>query len=374
MRSTEISGDGGLRRRMTSIAAVLLACLAVGCSKEAPEAAPEAGRPIEARIETIASVRLPVYAVFPGSVVSSDRVEVSSRLSGYVRKLAVHEGEKVTKGQFLFAVDPTGVKAQIRRAQAGLAKAKAALAGARENYERYQNLYRQQAATKERFQEMETAYHVAQGEYQAAEAALAAASTQIKYAEVRSPFDGLVVARPVDDGQLVAPGVPVLVLEDPVHLQVKAQISEPAFVHLALGQSIRVDFEGPEGGLRTVTGTVDRLVAAADPATHTHLVKIGLPEDEGLFSGQYTSVNVQVGDQPGIVVPSGAIYTRAGITGVFVVDDQDRARFRMVTPGRRMAQGTVILSGLFPGDRLITAASGPLANGVRIRERAEGRS
>lgn len=374
MRCSERTGCRGLHRQMTAIAAVLLVFLAAGCSKDAPEAAPEAGRPVEARIETVASVRLPVYAVFPGSVVSSDRVEVSSRLSGYVRKLSVHEGEKVSKGQFLFAVDPTGVKAQIRRAEAGLGKAKAALTGARENYERYRNLYRQQAATRETFQEMETAYHVARGEYQAAEAALAAASTQIKYAEVRSPFDGLVVAKPVDDGQLVAPGVPVLVLEDPVHLQVKAQISEPAFVHLVLGQPIRIDFEGPEGRLRTVTGTVDRLVAAADPSTHTHLVKIGLPDDEALFSGQYTSVNVQVGDQPGIVVPGEAIHTRAGISGVFVVDDQNRARFRMVTLGRRMPRGRVILSGLFPGERLITEATQPLANGVRIRERAGGQS
>ena len=374
MRPTESPGCRGLRRQMTSIAAVLLVSLAAGCSKDAMDAAPDAGKPVEARIETIASVRLPIYAVFPGSVVSSDRVEVSSRLSGYVRNLSVHEGEKVSKGQFLFAVDPTGIKAEIRRAEAGLAKAKAALAGARENYDRYQNLYRQQAATKETYQEMETAYHVAQGEYQAAEAALAAANTQLKYAEVRSPFDGLVVAKLIDDGQLVAPGGPVLVLEDPVHLKVTVQVSEPAFVHLVLGLPIRIDFEGPEGRLRTVTGTVDHLVAAADPVTHTHLVKIGLPDGDGLYSGQYASVNVAVGNQPGIVVPSGAIHVRAGITGVFVVDDQDLAQFRMVTLGRPMAQGTIILSGLFPGDRLITAATGPLANGVRIRERAEGQS
>ena len=359
---------------MKSIAAVLLVCVTAACGKDAPEAMPDTAKPVDARVTEVESVQLPVYAVFPGIVVSSARVDVSSRLSGYIRNLAVHEGEKVKQGQLLFTVDPTGIKAEIRRAEAGLAKAKAALAGARENYERYKTLYQQEAATQEVYQQMETAYNVAQGGYRAAKAALDSARTQLAYAEVRSPFDGLVVAKLIDNGQLTAPGSPVLVLEDPIHLQVTAQVSERAFVHLTLGQQIRIDFEGPEGRMHEVTGKVDHLVAAADPATHTHLVKIGLPDQGGLFSGQYTSVNVPVGVQPGIVVPSDAVHQRAGITGVFVVDARDRARFRMVAPGKRMPQGTVILSGLFPGDRLVTTATGPLANGVRIRSRSEGQS
>jgi len=322
----------------------------------------------------IESVQLPIYAVFPGTVISRQRVEVSSRLSGYVYNLKVHEGESVKQGQILFAVDPTGTRAEVRRAQAGLAKAKAALTGARENYKRYKNLYRQQAATQEFYQQMETAYKVAQGEYEAAKAALAATRSQLKYAEVRSPFDGLVVAKRVDNGQLAAPGTPVLVLEDPKHLQVAVQVSDRAFVHLSPGQEVRIDFEGQNGRMRKVTGRADRLVAAADPATHTHLVKIGLPDRDGLYSGQYALVNVRVGNQPGVVVPASAVYRRAGVTGVFVVDARDRARFRMVTPGKRMPQGTVILSGLFPGDRLILTANGHLANGVKIRVRPEGRS
>ena len=374
MRSPEKSGCQGMMRQMKSIAAALLVCLTAACSKSAPEAMPDTAKPVDAQVEVVESVQLPVYAVFPGVVLSSARVDVSSRLSGYIRKLAVHEGEKVKKGQLLFAVDPTGVKAEIRRAQAGLARAKAALDGARENYERYKSLYQQEAATQEVFQEMETAYNVAQGGYQAAKAALASARTQLEYAEVRSPFDGLVVAKRIDDGQLTAPGTPVLVLEDPIHLQVTTQVSERAFVHLVLGQQIRIDFEGPGGRVHEVTGTVDHLVAAADPETHTHLVKIGLPDQDGLFSGEYTSVNVPVGVQPGIVVPTAAVQQRAGITGVFVVDDQDRARFRMVAPGKQLPQGTVILSGLFPGDKLVVAAKEPLANGVRIQRRSEGQS
>jgi membrane fusion protein, multidrug efflux system len=369
MRGSKKAGCRGSLRRMRSIVLVGVVCLMAGFGHVSAEGTADAGKPVAARTEVVESVRLPIYAVFPGTVVSIDRVEVSSRLSGYVYDLEVHEGQRVKKDQFLFAVDPTGVKAGIRRAKAGLAKAKAALAGARENYDRYKDLYRQQAATQEVFQKVETAYHVAQGEYQAARAALATARTQLKYAEVHSPFDGLVVSKYVDNGQLTSPGAPVLVLEDPEHLQVEVQVSERAFAHLTLDQKVGIDFQEQEGRTHTVTGRVDHLVAAADPATHTHLVKIGLPDHVGRYSGEYALVNIQVGERTGIVVPTAAIYKRAGITGVFVVDSRGQARFRMVTKGKRMSHGTVILSGLFPGDRLVLSAKGPLANGVRIRVR-----
>jgi len=349
-------------------------CLLGGCGQDPSEKVPEATKIVEARVETIESASLPVYAVLPGVVVSADRVEVASRLTGYVYNLEVHEGQTVRKGQLLFAVDPTGVKAEIRQAQAELDKARATLADAAVNYRRYKGLYEENAATTQQYQQREKVWKVALGGYRAAEAVLATARAQLKYAEVRAPFEGLVVARRVDNGQLVSPAVPLLVMEDPNHLQVQAQIPEQAFVHLSIGQEVHIDFEEPGYKMQTVTGYVERLVAAADPVTHTHLVKIGIPARSGPYSGEYALVNIPVGEQQGIIVPAEAVYNRAGITGVFVVNAHDQAQFRMVTTGGHVPRGTVILSGLFPGDRLIVSPRGPLSNGVKIRIRPEGRS
>ena len=276
------------------------------------------------------------------------------------------------EGQLLFSVDPTDVKEQIRQEKAGLAKAKAALDYAKGEFERYKAFYRQEAATKEQYQEIEKNYKVALGGYQAAEAALAAAQAELKYAEVRAPFDGLVVSKLVDDGQLTSPGAPVLILENPNRLEVQVQVDEQAFANLRLGQQITIRLEAANFKMQPVIGTVERLVAAADPVTHTHLVKLGLPSGIGAWSGKFALVSIPVGTQEGIVVPAGAIQTRAGITGVFVVDSEGRAQFRMVTLGEGMAQGRLVLSGLFPGDRLILSAKGPLANGVNIRIQPEG--
>lgn len=315
---------------------------------------------------------MPVYTVLPGTVVSADRVEIASRLTGYVHGLEVHEGQKVKQGQLLLTVDPTGVEAQIRQAEAELAKAEANLINTRTNYERYKKLYRERAATGQQYQDIETAYKVAQEAQQAAQAALAGARSQLKYAEVHAPFDGLVVSKLVDNGQLATPGAPLLVLENPSHLQVQVQMTEQAFLHVEIGRQIQVELEGSDYSMQTISGTVERLVAAADPVTHTHLAKIGLPPDSGAYSGEYAVVSIPIAEHEGIIVPSIAIHNRAGITGVFVVDAQNRARFSMVTLGKHLPTGTVVLSGLFPGDRVVVSAEGSLVNGVEIRAQKEG--
>jgi multidrug efflux system membrane fusion protein len=368
-----LSGTMRIRTMEGLFAVTVCTFLLSGCGEGPSAAPPEKVRTVQARVETVQPVPLTVYAVLPGTVVSADRVEVASRLTGYLYDLEVHEGETVKKGQLLFAVDPTDVKAEIRQAQAGLAKAKAALADARDNYERYKSLYRQQAATKQQYEEYEKSYKVALGSYKAAEAALATARSQLKYAEVRAPFDGLVVSKLEDNGQLTTPGRPVLVLENPHHLQVQVQVDEQAFAHLKLGQELPVRFEGPNFEMHSLTGSVERLVAAADPTTHTHLVKLALPTGSGAWSGAYALVSIPVGKQQAIVVPAEAIHNRAGITGVFVVDEAGRAQFRMVTLGKELPKGRVVLSGLFPDDQVIVAAQEAPANGVQIRAAPEDR-
>jgi multidrug efflux system membrane fusion protein len=355
------------------LAALVMYWLA-GCGSETSEKIASEAPTVEAQVMTVKSARLPAYSILPGTVVSEDRIEVASRLSGYVYNITAHEGQSVKKDQLLFAVDPTGVKAEIRQAEAGLAKAKAALVEARANYQRYRNLYQEHSATKQHYEEMETAWNVAQGNYQAAEAAAAAANAQLKYSEVKAPLDALVVSKLVDNGQLVGPGTPVLVLESRDRLQVQVQADEQAFVHLRLGKEIPIQIQGSGLRMRAVTGLVERLVAAANPVTHTHLVKLSLPADSGAWSGQYALVNIPVGEQETIVVPASAIEDRAGITGVFVVTEDGRAQFRMVTLGNEVPQGRVVLSGLFPGDRVVVSAKEPLTNRAKIRGEPESRT
>lgn len=347
----------------TGLAAVLGGC---GHSSPPKQAQASAGE-VAATVQAVRQQALPVYATFPGSVVSADQVQVASRLTGYVRRLYVHEGQTVKKGQLLLAVDPTDVKGGIEQARAAVSKAEAALADAKANYERYKALYEQHAVPEQRFQQIEMAYKVAQGNYAAARSALSTARSQLTYADVRAPFDGTVVGKFIDAGQLATPGQPLLTLQSSGHLQVQVQVDSRAFDHLRLGQNVAVTFDGSDFKQHTVDGVVERLVSAADPMTHSHTVKIGLADKSGAASGDYARVRVPLGEQPGIVVPASAVQRRAGIQGVFVVDKDRSAEFRMVQTGETMGKGVVVLAGLVPGDRIVVSAQGELYNGVKIK-------
>ncbi len=108
------------------------------------------------------------------------------------------------------------------------------------------------------------------------------------------------------------------------------------------------------------------MVPAADPASHSHLVKIDLPAGSGLSSGNFVRVGFAVGSREGIRVPAAALAERAGITGVFVVDAQGVAHYRMVRTGATEQDKVEIVSGLNPGDQVVVSNVGQLENGDKV--------
>lgn len=322
---------------------------------------------IRGQVTVVREQPLPVYANFPGIVTSTNEVQVASRLMGYVRRLLVHEGQRVKKGELLLSLDASDIEGGIAQAKAALAKARSVLTDAKANYQRFLALYQQQAVPEQQFQQVEMGYKVAQGNLAAARAALRQARAQLSYVDVRAPFAGMVVAKFIDSGQLAAPGRPLLTLQSSGHLQVQVQVSQPAFEQLQLGQQVTVTLDGRNFKPRRVEAVVARLVAVADPMTHSHSVKLNLLDGSGAISGDFARVRIPLGMRQSIVVPQSAVQRRAGIDGVFVLDEAGRAAFRMVRLGERRESGVVVLAGLVAGEQLIVSAAGELNNGVKVQ-------
>lgn len=322
---------------------------------------------ISAQVVVVREQPLPIFATFPGRVDSTNEVQVASRLMGYVKSLPVHEGQLVPKGALLLSVDDSDVKGAISQAQAGVATAESVLAEAIANYKRFSALYQQQAIPQQQFQQVEMAYLVAQGNRDAARAALVQAQAQLHYVDIRAPFAGTVVARFVDPGQLIAPGQPLMTLQSAGCLQVVVQVSQHAFEQLRVGQEVPVSIEGSNYQAQQVQTAVARLVAAADPVTHSHSVKLNLPAGSSAGSGDFARVQIQVGTQHVVVLPQSAIQRRAGIDGVFVVNRDGTASFRMVRLGERSAAGVTVLAGVVTGEVVVVRADGELNNGVKVQ-------
>lgn len=360
-----------LKRSVKLILILGLVVMLSSCGRSTPESSQYPAAKIKGQMMIVREQSLPLYASFPGVVTSTNEVQVASRLMGYVSKLLVHEGQMVKQGDLLFSLDSNDVQGAIRQAEAALVKAESVLADAKANYDRFLALYEQKAVPEQQFQQVEMGYQVAQGNHTAALSALKQARSQLKYVDVRAPFAGTVVNKFIDIGQLAAPGYPLMTLQSSGQLQVRVQVSQLAFEHLQLGQTVSVTFDGKNSKSYAVEAVVDRLVDAADPMTHTHTVKLTLPVDSAAVSGDFARVRIKIGQHEGIVVPQSAIEHRAGIDGVFAIDETDRAVFRMIRLGEQTTDGVSVLAGLISGDRIVISADGELNNGVIVENRAE---
>ena len=356
------------RRLAGPLLAALVAIGLAGCGGEEGQQQTAAGAEttVQGNWITVDAGKVDDTALFPGTVIASDRSPIASRMMGYIREINVREGEPVDKDQVLLTIDQSDVTSQIRQAEAALAKARSGLANARSNYERFKRLYEQNAVPKQQFEQMRTAYEVAQGDFNAAQAALEQARSQVGYAQIRAPFAGTIVQRMADPGQLATPGQPLLMLMGSGDREIQVEVDDQAFAKLEEGDRIEVGYRTTDGTAASFESEVLRLVGAADPITRTHTVKLNVPADVPLSPGNYVTVNVVLDQKPAVTIPASALHDRAGMQGVFVLDAEDRARFRLVRIGQQRGDEVVILAGLRDGDRVVVSAADHLSNGVKV--------
>jgi RND family efflux transporter MFP subunit len=343
------------------LAIALAVVLAAGCSRH--EVAPSAAAPrtVAARTVTLAARDAATRTLLSGVVASSRQVQVASRLMGYIRSIDVHEGQRVKTGQPLLQIDPTDIEGQVAQARAGLAQAQANLADAQTDYQRFGKLYRAEAVTRQQWDGVQLRYKVAQQQVAAARAGFDTAASQLRYARVTSPIDGVVVQKMANAGDLATPGRPLLVVAGEGNLQVRVQAPSEVFDRLRVGEQVPV-----LAGAREVTGRVAELVPVADPLSHTHAVNIDLPADAGLASGSFVRVGFELGSAPQLRVPAEALVERAGMQGVFVVDSEGTAHFRLVRTGDSAGGQVDVQAGLRPGETVVTSDLERMANGVKV--------
>jgi len=323
------------------IAVLLLA----GCgSKEEPtttvvSAAPQ--KTIQAAVVETKSTSVPIRVEVTGQVAPIFQATLSSRIQGTIDKLLVREGSRVSKGQLLIQLDSRDLQADLARAHAEVENAKAHL-------DRMNQLYAQDAVSK---QEMENATRA----YRVAEASRRAVEAQLSYTMVRAPFEGVITEKKVEAGELASPGQPLLKMEDPLHLRLEATVAEGDLKSVSRGDKIPVVIDALGG--QALTGLVSQILPAGNPQTHTFMVKVDLPKTPGLKTGMFGRFQLDKGLTQTILVPSAAVVERGELSSLYVVGSDQTARLRWVKLGRRFEQQVEILSGLNIGERVLVDGS-----------------
>jgi RND family efflux transporter MFP subunit len=343
--------------RRESPKAVLLLTLASACARggaAVPDAAPaEAAVTVQAAQVTDTALARPVVAA--GTVAPRDEVTLAFKVGGPIATLGVDEGESVRAGQRLATLALDETDAALARSDAGAEKAERDLARAR-------RLYADSVVTLAQLEDAETAARIAR-------AGVRAAALDRRYAEIVAPFDGVVLRRSADPGQIAAAGAPVLVLGSRGRGEVvRVSLSDRDAAAIRLGDPATVRFTALAGA--EVEGMVSRIAAAADPATGTFGVEIAVRGAGSLMTGMVGEAAIRPRRAVRTrLVPLAALVEADGATGaVFALSADGRhAERRTVRLGAIDGGAVAVLGGLDGVARVVTGGAAYLADRAAVR-------
>lgn len=334
--------------------------------------------PIKATVVSANLIRQPSFYESVGTVSAKTVSTISSKLMGTVTEVLVGEGERVKKGDRLAIIDDRQASAMLRQAKAALAEAQRAETAAdaiaefaTATYTRYLNLMKDESASPQEFDEIKSQYQQAQAGLAAAkqrvkqaEAVLASAAVNAKDTVIQAPYNGTVRTKMVDVGDLAAPGKAMFSIENTDTYVVDFVLPEQYIQTVGLNQEVTVTVSALNN--KTFTGNVQEIFPAADTKSRSFLIKVTLPVDPGLRSGMFARVSIPVGESGLLLIPLTAVIHSGQLTGIYIVDDTQTAKFRLIRTGKIFGASIEVLSGLKPGDRYVTAPPPNLINDMKV--------
>jgi RND family efflux transporter MFP subunit len=315
-----------------------------------PAAGSVQGPTVQVRVE-----EQPLMREAVGTVSSRNAVAVASQVMGNVLEVTAGVGATVERGRVLIRLDGRDLAARLREAEAGAGAARAALGGAEADYKRFEALIARHAVTQKEFEDVRTAYAMAQSRLQAAEQAVAQARVALGYVEIGAPIDGVVAEKMVEPGDLAVPGKPLLMLHDPAQLRIEAAVAEELAPRLALDAPVTVHVDSLG---KTFSTQIDEIIPRADPVTRTIAVRASLPAGQGLQPGMFARLSFPAGSVRTLSIPRRAVRRIGQLESVQVMTPGG-PRSRQVQTGVVRGDQVEILAGLDAGETVLLPVDAP---------------
>jgi RND family efflux transporter MFP subunit len=370
-----------MRNHILLVTILLTAALSTaGCSKKHEEGKVEIA-PVAvikgASLEVVKLAAVPDLLDVVGSVRARTSALVSTRIPGSISVLRVREGDRVRKGQLLAQLDAQEnqataavATAAIDEARRGLDEALSRKKLADTTFERYNNLLKEQAVSRQEFDVKQSEKDVAAGgaaraesRLKQAQAGAKAATTVSDYTRIIAPISGIIASKQADLGATVFPGQPLMTIEDDRSYQLELALPENVATKVKPGSPLQVTLDAIGS---TFAARIAEIVPTSDPASRTFIAKIALNQ-KGLKSGMFGRGAVSLGTTTnGITVPKKAVIDHGALTSVWTLDKGNIARMRIVKVGRQSGERVAILSGLSDGDRVVVSGAEKVTEGSRV--------
>jgi len=309
--------------------------------------------------------------VLPGNVTAYTDSPIYARTDGYLTKWYYDIGARVKKGDLLAEIATPELDQQLAQAEADLTTAETNAGNAKAQAERYKGLVESNAVSK-----FDTDTYVTQAASTSSAVKSAQANVQRlrelqSFEKVYAPFDGVVTARNVDTGQLIAQGASVELFHLQALSTLRVYTNLPQVYSAAIRRGAKIPLTFPEYPGKTFEGTLVRTAAAIDPASRTLLVEVDVDNRDGkLMPGSLAQVHFKTPQSVStFIVPTAAlIFRRDGLQVVTVVDSKDGtvAHLVPITIGQDDGATAQVISGLTANDQVIQDPPDSIIEGEKV--------
>jgi RND family efflux transporter MFP subunit len=318
-----------------------------------------------------------------GYVVARTKASVSARIIGRMVYLAVREGSEVKRGHILALIEDGEYKAALSAARASVVRAEAELAQGRRDLARAQSLFDRKVISETELEDLRTQAGIRQASLDEARAQAELAEVNLENTRVRAPFDGTVLRKDAEVGEIVAPSsagggltrTAIVTMADLTTLEVEVDVNEAYIAQITGGQVARIVLDAyPD---TSFAGQVRQVVPTADRQKATVQVKVAildrdpriLPEMGAKVVFEPAADSTRAGVPRRVWVPEDAVAQVGGRARVWVVEG-GKATAREVETGAMRGEQIEITRGLAGGESVVVGAPAGLADGARVRAAA----
>jgi RND family efflux transporter MFP subunit len=315
-----------------------------------------------------------------GYVVAQRKAAIASKATGRLMYLSVVEGDHVVKDQIIARLEDSDMRAVVAQARASLAVNEADLKAAEQNLIRQKTMLAKNLSTQADFENAEAQFLRVKASIEVAKAGVESAEVALENTIIRAPFNGTVLTKDADIGEMVVPMAAsagsksaVVTIADMSSLQVEADVSESNIEIVNNNQPCEITLDAYPG-LR-YEGFVAKIVPTADRSKATVMVKVAfrnydsrvLPEmgAKVLFLTKQAEKS-EMQEKPFLSIPSTSVTERDGKKIVYIVNDNIATPI-VITVGRRLGSSTEILSGITPGEKVIDNINSAIVEGVKVK-------
>ena len=338
----------------------------------------------EYAVRTVQGQNADLQTTYPATIKGVQDVEIRPKVSGFITKLCVKEGQQVKAGQLLFVIDNVTYAAAVRQAKAAVNAAKAQLNTARLTYNNSEKLFKNNVIGSYELQSSKNAMESAAAQLAQAEAAYVSAKQNLDFCFVTSPANGVIGDLPYRVGALVSASSQqaLTTVSNNSTMQVYFSMTEKDLldmtktaggVNAAISSYPAVKLQLADGSIYNHPGKVATVSGVIDPTTGTVSMRADFPNPERVLkTGASGSIVVPHTATSAVVVPQDAVVEVQDKHFVYVVGKDNKVKYTPVEiNSQNDGKNYIITSGLNIGDRFVVNGVSSLQDGMEIKPLTE---